>query len=195
LDINAYIASGVLEHYVFGLLEKEKAAEVEKTALEFPVIAQEIESIQAVVEQYISLYQKQPPFELKNKILEAINQYEVSLPPELTLNSQLSDYSNWINDRAIQPPENFDNLFAWPIGKRPASQLFVLWIRKEEKEHTHTAYTEMAMVVEGTCIMHINGEDIPYQKGDVVEMKPGTLHGVTVTSKTPMKAILMRKAS
>lgn len=49
MDVNNYIASGILELYVAGQLSEKENSEVHKLAMEHPEIAAEIESIEAAV--------------------------------------------------------------------------------------------------------------------------------------------------
>ncbi|MEO0572935.1 MAG: anti-sigma factor [Bacteroidota bacterium] len=49
MDVEKYIASGILEQYVAGNLSKEESLEVQHYAIEYPKIQEEIESIEMAV--------------------------------------------------------------------------------------------------------------------------------------------------
>ncbi|MDO1448120.1 anti-sigma factor [Rhodocytophaga aerolata] len=90
MDIQAYIASGVLESYVLGIASPEETAEVERLAKQYPQIKAEIEAIRASLEAYIMQHEQVPPASLKKKIwykLEQLDTDEVSMPEEISLNS------------------------------------------------------------------------------------------------------------
>jgi anti-sigma-K factor RskA len=81
LDIQAYIASGILESYVLGITSPEETAEVENLARQHPQVRAEIEAVRASLEAYIMQYEQIPPASLKKKIwhkLEQLNEEETS---------------------------------------------------------------------------------------------------------------------
>jgi anti-sigma-K factor RskA len=76
LDIQAYIASGVLESYVLGIASPEEIAEVERLSRQYPRIKAEIEAIRASLEAYIMQHEQIPPASLKKKIWHKLEQLE-----------------------------------------------------------------------------------------------------------------------
>jgi anti-sigma-K factor RskA len=73
MDIQKYIASGILEQYVLGDLSASQQEEVERYAAQYPEIRKEIESIEAALESYGQLHAIEPPQNLESKILEKIS--------------------------------------------------------------------------------------------------------------------------
>lgn len=51
---------------------------------------------------------------------------------------------------------------------------------------------EFQYVIEGTGTWHLNGQDIPLQKGDLMYAKPGDLHGIANTGTTPLRFFVMK---
>ena len=51
MNINDYIASGVLEMYVLGISSKEESEEVERMSIAHPEIKKEIEEISSTLEK------------------------------------------------------------------------------------------------------------------------------------------------
>jgi anti-sigma-K factor RskA len=76
LDIQAYIASGILESYVLGIASAEEAAEIEALAHQYPLIKAEIEAIRASLEAYIIQHEQMPPAALKKKIWHKLEELE-----------------------------------------------------------------------------------------------------------------------
>jgi anti-sigma-K factor RskA len=74
MDMNTkeYIESGILESYVLGVATAGESAEVERLALEYPAIRQELDAIRDSLETYALQYEKEPPAFLKNKIMESL---------------------------------------------------------------------------------------------------------------------------
>lgn len=89
MDIQAYIASGVLESYVLGIASSEEIAEVERQARQYPQVKAEIEAIRASLEAYIMQHEQIPPASLKKKIwykLEQLDEEETETSESLTPN-------------------------------------------------------------------------------------------------------------
>ena len=72
MDINSYIASGILESYVLGSATPEEIAEVEQMALKYPEIQAELRVIEDAVESYAFNNAEEPPAHLKNQIWKAL---------------------------------------------------------------------------------------------------------------------------
>lgn len=74
LDVQAYIASGILESYVLGLTTAEETAEVEQLARQHPEVQTEIASLQAALEEFALTYEQPPPADLRDRVLGALNE-------------------------------------------------------------------------------------------------------------------------
>jgi anti-sigma-K factor RskA len=100
LDIQAYIASGILESYVLGITSPEETAEIERLSKQYPQIKAEIEAIRASLEAYIMQHEQIPPVSLKKKIwhkLEQLDTEEEDTTSGLkanSLNSSKNTFSN-----------------------------------------------------------------------------------------------------
>ena len=76
MDISNYIASGVLELYVNDLLSEREKREVEAVAAQYPDIKKEIANIEAALEAYAIQHRRAPKRNLKQAILDKIDQEE-----------------------------------------------------------------------------------------------------------------------
>ncbi|MEA5458083.1 anti-sigma factor [Arcicella sp. LKC2W] len=72
MNTKEYIESGILESYVLGVATAGESAEVERLALEYPAIRQELDAITNSLETYALQYETEPPAFLKNKIMESL---------------------------------------------------------------------------------------------------------------------------
>lgn len=69
MNIKEFIEnSGILEEYVLGTLPENEIQGVECLAQTYPEIKEEITMLQSTMGKYASLYEKQPPAHLKDKI-------------------------------------------------------------------------------------------------------------------------------
>jgi anti-sigma-K factor RskA len=72
MDINSYIASGILESYVLGSATSEEIADVEQMAVKYPEIKAELRAVEDALESYAFNNAKEPPVGLKTRIWNAI---------------------------------------------------------------------------------------------------------------------------
>jgi anti-sigma-K factor RskA len=82
LDIQQYIASGIIESYVLGLSSEQETKDVEENAMQHQEVSHAIENYRNSLEKYASLQAVSPPQELKAKIWRAI-QTEPTAPLEV----------------------------------------------------------------------------------------------------------------
>ncbi|CAH0997313.1 hypothetical protein EMA8858_03444 [Emticicia aquatica] len=73
MNIQEYIASGILESYVLGLANEKETAEVEQMAEQWPEIKAEIRQIENALESYAFANAQTPPAHLQNQIWEKIS--------------------------------------------------------------------------------------------------------------------------
>lgn len=72
MDINSYIASGILESYVLGSASPEETAEVEQMAIKYPEVKAELQAIEDALESYAFNHAEVPPAHLKNQIWNSL---------------------------------------------------------------------------------------------------------------------------
>lgn len=72
MNIKEYIASGILDEYVLGLLSEEEKQAVEAYAAQEPAIVEEIRKIEESLELYAFAEAKMPKNDIKSKILAEI---------------------------------------------------------------------------------------------------------------------------
>ena len=89
----------------------------------------------------------------------------------------------------IKAPLAYENVSARPLYSDSLASSFVIFIKKEVKEHKHAAHAEHIVVLEGTAVMKVDGNSFKIKKGDVIFVPKDTWHYVKVTSKTPLKVL------
>ena len=80
MDIEAYIESGVIESYVFGLATDEEIAQLETLRIQYAPIDQAINSFSSILEEQAFSESSPPPPYLKNKIMAALQTQNESTP-------------------------------------------------------------------------------------------------------------------
>ena len=77
MDIKEYISSGIIENYILGATTSDENEEIEKLARIHPEIKAEIEANQFALTEYVMQLKKDPPIELKDKILSKLAELEL----------------------------------------------------------------------------------------------------------------------
>jgi|SRR5688572_5268964 len=72
-----------------------------------------------------------------------------------------------------------------------AAELEFLPGKQLQPPHRHEQ-EEFQYVIEGSGTWHLNGQDIPLQKGDLMYARPGDLHGIANTGKEPLRFLVMK---
>ena len=69
MDLQQFIASGLVELYALGIATPAEAAQVKRMAAEYPQVQQELARVQESLERYGTLYTVQPPAKLRDRII------------------------------------------------------------------------------------------------------------------------------
>ncbi|MGX5817241.1 anti-sigma factor [Chitinophaga lutea] len=85
MKIQAYIESGIIESYVFGLASEREAAEVERLMRECPEVARAVTKCTSDMERLLARYAVEPPAEVREKLYDWIANHRPPPPhTELT---------------------------------------------------------------------------------------------------------------
>jgi mannose-6-phosphate isomerase-like protein (cupin superfamily) len=202
LNVKEYIETGILEIYALGLATDEQTKEVELFAQQYPEIRNEIFRISEDLEFFARKNAVEPhpaaKFLLMATIdyMERIKKGEVpGSPPELTKNSKISDYAEWLNRKDLLAPEENEGLFLKIIGYHPKMTTAIVWIKEMAPEEVHDQEHERFLIVEGECDILVGNTKQHFVPGDYFEVPLHESHQVVVTSTLPCKVILQRKAA
>jgi anti-sigma-K factor RskA len=72
VNLQDYIASGIIESYVMGLASESEKAEFEQMCAEYPALVAERRKFEESLEHYAAEHPVQPPLEVKVKVLKMI---------------------------------------------------------------------------------------------------------------------------
>ena len=202
MNINDYIASGVLEMYVLGISSKEESEEVERMSIAHPEIKKEIEEISSTLEKQAQQNKIAPHPAIKPLLIATIDYMErmekgeaPSFPPALNENSILQDYHEWINRKDMFAPPDFEEIHVKIIGFSPEITSAIVWIKNMAPEEVHDNEYEKFLIIEGTCDITIGEKVHQLIAGDYLSIPLHVDHHIKVTSSIPCKVILQRIAA
>ena len=89
----------------------------------------------------------------------------------------------------IKAPSTLENIYNRPLYSDSLTSSFVIFIKKEVKEHKHAEHSEHIVVLDGTAVMKVDGRSFKIKKGDVLFIPKNTWHYVKTTSKIPLKVL------
>jgi mannose-6-phosphate isomerase-like protein (cupin superfamily) len=89
----------------------------------------------------------------------------------------------------IKPPKDFENIYTRTLSSDSLVSTFIIFIRKEVKEHRHLTHAENVLILSGQGIMTVNGKELKVKMGDMIYLPAGTPHSLKVTSEEPVKVL------
>lgn len=179
MNIQEYIASGILQEYCLGLLSGEEKAIVETNCRLYPEIQAELEACRAAL-----LHHAQTPDPSLRKsiwnLLENVNREEKGLEGRPLLN-RFSEKDTWL--RWVQPflPAVLDrDLFVRVIRDDGQCRQMILWSKVDIPEEEHADVQESFMVLEGECACYVGEEVFRLCAGGYFEIPMHTRHSVKI---------------
>lgn len=203
INCDEFIASGILELYVWGETTAQEDLEVKKMLALYPqVISREIREIGAVYEKLALANQLVPDPIIKPFLLARIDFMDrlmagepMSYPPELSESSEITDYNEWLLRDDMILPEASDEVYAKIIGFVPEMITAIVWIKEMAPQEVHDDQFERFLILEGTCDIVVGEKSYSLKKGDYFQIPLHHDHVVNVTSIIPCKVILQRVAA
>lgn len=202
-NCDEFIASGILELYVWGETTEAEDADVKKMLALYPeVIGREISEIAAAYEKLAMANKIEPDPIIKPFLIAKIDLTErmlageeLSFPPELTENSKISDYNQWILRPDMVLPEEADDVYAKIIGFTPTMITAIVWLREMAPQEVHDDQYERFLILEGSCDIVVGENSYSLKSGDYFQIPLHHDHVINVTSSIRCKVILQRVAA
>lgn len=198
MDIGAYINSGIIEKYCMGTCSAREREELEQLAAAEPRIREEINAVQASVEQYLLANQVKPAPSVKIKLMQEIYRQtaiaEPVYPPLIKGEVSVNELRSWIENTALpELPADLENLAPTAIPSTGEIENFFVFARNGHDPELHDQFIEYLYVIKGSCIMYFNEKPVRFTAGQLISIMPGILHYAVVDSEEPMLAMVQRQ--
>jgi len=198
MDIDAYIASGILDNYCLGFCSEEENKAIEQYAAIHPAIREEIDKIRASMESYFMANEIKPSPSVKVALMRSVYKQvaaeDLYYPPLIDKNETPAALENWLAGKDIPLAEpGFENLFVIDLPSTNQVINFIVYARFGHEEEMHDDFIEYLYVIRGGCIMDFNGVKRSYGAGDIITIMPNVSHHAMVTSAEPMIALVQRQ--
>ncbi len=93
------------------------------------------------------------------------------------------------NLKKLKADKDYENLHSVILGSDSLQTAFLIWIRKEVKQHKHEWHSENVLIIQGKGEFKIGDKIYRVSKGDYFNIPVGLPHSVKVTSTRPMKVL------
>lgn len=198
MNIDAYIASGVLENYCLGFCSAAEISTIEEYASIYPAVKLEIDRIRHSLEDYFQANEIKPAAKVKISLMRTIYSQnaaqDTAYPPLIDEKDQTS-LMKWIAEKNIlQKNIAFDNLHVEELPSTDQITNFIVFAKMGHQEEMHENFVEYLYVIKGSCVMDFEGKQKPYKAGELIVIPPHIRHIATITSSEPMIALVQRQA-
>ncbi len=199
MNVEKFIASGILENYCMGFTTEAENAEVELCAGMYPQVQEELDHLRSVFESYVLSNKIEPSPRVKFAVMQSVYKQKAKqdqqYPPLIDMSEQTDHLAKWIADHPVPPPDaEFDNLFMRELPSTEFFTNFIVWAKAGHETEMHTDCNEYLYVIKGSCTMYFEDEVKSYTAGDIIVIPPHVNHNAVVTSEFPMMAFVQRQA-
>lgn len=198
-NIQAFIASGILEQFVAGNTTFAETVEVEEMAAAFPEIRKALHDAEIAMERQMEGHAMAPDPGIKAFLMASIDYSErlnngetPQILPVFDAASTLESYAIWLKRPDFVLPADFDGLYAKIISKTFSAMTAVVWLKTGASPEVHHDEWEQFLVLEGTCDIDIEGDLHHMEPGKYLRIPLHKVHSVKVTSAIPCKILLQR---
>lgn len=98
----------------------------------------------------------------------------------------------WQSIDTVKAPAAYNNIYTRRLYTDSLASSFVIFVKKEVKEHRHAAHAEHVLVLDGEAAMSVGSRSFKIKKGDLVFIPKNTWHSVKVSSPAPLKVLSMQ---
>jgi len=200
-QVEKLLKSGLVELYVLGEASEKEASQIRLMARLHQEVRDVLQYTQKVFKEFSDKNAVTPDPVIKPFLMATIDYMQrlengemPSFPPELTKNSQIADFNDWLSRPDMQPSEGWSDIEAKIIGHTSQMTTAIVWIQHEAPPETHTDQLEHFLIVEGSCNVQLEGQDNFFHEGDYFTIPLHVSHTVLIVSDIPCKAIIQRVA-
>ena len=107
----------------------------------------------------------------------------------LALGTISSFCQNYQSLDSVKAYGDYENIYLRKGYSDSLVSSFVIYIKKEVKEHKHATHSEHVYILDGTGEMTLDKKTFSVKKGDMIFIPKNTFHSLKVTSATPVKVL------
>lgn len=195
MNVQEYLASGILQDYCLGFLSNEEMQEIESHAKLHPEIQDEISANKRALENYANQLAQQPSDSVKAKLFQSIDvlieEQNASLN-NLPLLNKNSDYKNWLKIVAPLIVTHQEKEFSFQVLRDDETVLQMLvWTKVDYPDEVHDHLKESFIILQGECECYVGENTYKLGPGGYLDIPLFQHHDIKVV-KGPVLAIVQR---
>lgn len=195
MNLQPYIASGILELYVLDLLSQAEKIGVERMLKVYPILREEVLAIETDLENYAHINAIPPSKKLEKEITEIVNNLSIEQHISFEQLPRINEYSNYLNwlplIEPIKPNKIDDGIFNKVLQHNEQITQVLVVSEINIPEEIHDDELESFLILEGNCECIVSGKSRFMGPGDFMAIPLYEPHDVIVKSKQVI-AILQR---
>ena len=195
MNLQPYIASGILELYVLDLLSQAEKIGVERMLKVYPILREEVLAIESALENYAHINAIPPSKKLEREITEIVNNLSIEQHISFEQLPRINEYSNYLNwlplIEPIKPNKIDDGIFNKVLQHNEQITQVLVISEINIPEEIHDDELESFLILEGNCECIVSGKSRFMGPGDFMAIPLYEPHDVIVKSKQ-VTAILQR---
>ena len=195
MNLQPYIASGILELYVLDLLSQAEKIGVERMLKVYPILREEVLAIESALENYARINAIPPSKKLEKEITEIVNNLSIEQHISFEQLPRINEYSNYLNwlplIEPIKPNKIDDGIFNKVLQHKEQITQVLVVSEINIPEEIHDDELESFLILEGNCECIVSGKSRFMGPGDFMAIPLYEPHDVIVKSKQVI-AILQR---
>ncbi len=186
MNVQDYIASGILEEYCLGLLSADEQAVVLKICQLYPDVKKELTAIEIAMETMAANRAIAPENDLKQKILTSLGFPDPVIKLDINNLPATHPYSNhrsWLKTlQHLIPPEPTADFFCHVLQQNESIAQMLIITKNDVPEETHNTFTESFFILKGECKCMIGENIFKLGPGDFLEIPLNEPHDIKILS-------------
>lgn len=195
MNLQPYIASGILELYVLDLLSPDEKIGVERMLKVYPTLKNEVLAIENALENYAHVNAIKPNKKIEKEIVEIVNNLSLESCISFEQLPRINAYSNYLNwlplIEQIKPNKIEGGIFTKVLKYNDEISQVLVVSEINIPEEVHEDELESFLILEGNCECIVSGKSRFMGPGDFMAIPLYEPHDVIVKSKQ-VTAILQR---
>ncbi|RZL30872.1 MAG: cupin domain-containing protein [Pedobacter sp.] len=195
MNLQPYIASGILELYVLDLLSQDEKIGVERMLKVYPLLKEEVLAIENALENYAHANAIKPSKKLEKEITEIVHNLAIEQDisfEQLPIINEYSNYHNWLPlINQIKPHIIDGGIFTKVLKYNDEISQVLVVSEINIPEEVHDNELESFLILEGNCECIVSGKSRFMGPGDFMAIPLYEPHDVIIKSKQ-VTAILQR---
>ena len=188
MDLEDFLASGLLELYVMGALDQREALLVQQMQTSYPEVSLELAALETFMEKDAMRNAIRPSNALEEKMDSLFSNLEVEQYMQLTdlpLINCFSDANAWLEMIVpLIPKGDFGGRFEKLLRNDDKVMQALVITPEGVEEEIHENMLESFLILKGTCVCTIGDETITMGPGTFMQIPLNQPHTIAVVSKS-----------